>query len=92
MRILGEIDQEGFKITVFKHEEKISIKFEKDMVEYLYKFRSGSVVDDLASAKQFVEESMKKQFAQPFTDLLNIRDSVLQQMLVEKEDEFPSIL
>ncbi len=37
--------------------EKISIKFEKDLLEQTYKFRDGSNVENFKQAVQFIDET-----------------------------------
>lgn len=56
MRILGESEKSGVKITVFSMNEKISIKFEKDLLEQIYKFRDGSNVENYNDAIQFIDD------------------------------------
>jgi hypothetical protein len=56
MRILGEFEKSGVKITVFSMNEKISIKFEKDLLEQTYKFRDGSNVENFKQAVQFIDD------------------------------------
>ncbi|MBR9921723.1 MAG: hypothetical protein GYB31_12865 [Bacteroidetes bacterium] len=41
MRILGEIDHPRLKITVFKMDDKLSLKLEDGLFEQTYKFRKG---------------------------------------------------
>ena len=92
MRVIGEIDKAGYKITVFKHEEKISIKLEKDLLEQTYKFRSGSLVDNLASATHFVDLLLANQVDQSFESMSLNRHKTLEEMVQQKPEDFPNIL
>lgn len=57
MRILKEFDQADIKITIFSWNGKISVKFEKNLVEIIYKFRDGSGIESLSEAEAFLNES-----------------------------------
>ncbi|HOY13155.1 MAG TPA: hypothetical protein PLY70_08445 [Saprospiraceae bacterium] len=92
MRVIGEIDKAGYKITVFKHEEKISIKLEKDLLEQTYKFRSGSLVDGLESAKQFVDILLAKEVDESFRSMNKKRNETLEEMVQQKPEDFPNII
>lgn len=54
MRIIGYIDHAYLKITVFKMDDKVSIKLESGMYEQTYKFRSGEGVETMEDARKFV--------------------------------------
>ena len=63
MRIIGEIEGHPCKITVFEMEEKISIKFEVDLMEQTYKLRKSEILNDFNDIAKlvdgkFVEEVM----------------------------------
>lgn len=42
MRIVGDIPHPRMKITVFNYQDKYSIKFERDLIEQIIKFRELS--------------------------------------------------
>ncbi|MBK7870450.1 MAG: hypothetical protein IPJ74_07085 [Saprospiraceae bacterium] len=52
MRIIGYIEHPVLKITVFKMDNKISIKFESGLYEQTYKFRSGDTISNLGDVKK----------------------------------------
>jgi hypothetical protein len=90
MRIIKEINKGSLKITVFKYQEKISIKFEKDINEIIIKFRDGSIEE--SNIDTFLSE-----------DIINKYESILDEMqktkveqlfLIEEEKgfEFPEIV
>ena len=41
MRIIDEFNADDVKVTVFKMNDKISIKFEYNLLEQIYKFRDA---------------------------------------------------
>lgn len=55
MRIIGNIDHPYLKITVFKMDNRLSIKLESGMYEETVKFRDGEGVDDLEGAVRFLD-------------------------------------
>ena len=57
MRIIKEINKGLLKITVFKYQDKLSIKFEKDLNEILIKFRDGGLEDRGGRGRLGVTES-----------------------------------
>lgn len=55
MRIIGYIEHPWMKITVFKMDDKISVKFESGQYEQTYKFRSGEGVEGLEDVRHFAD-------------------------------------
>lgn len=64
MRIIGYIDHDYLKITVFKMDDKISMKFESGMYEQTYKFRSGEGVETMEDAQKFASPAVMAQVEQ----------------------------
>ena len=52
MRIVAEIPHPRMKITLFKMNDKLSIKFEKNLVEHIIKLRDSSPLNDLEKLKK----------------------------------------
>lgn len=73
MRILSEFEKEGMKITVFSWNGKVSIKFEKDLMEQIIKFRDGSHVDRLDSAILFINDEFLTEMQNIFNSLSTLR-------------------
>ena len=48
MRILSEIPHPYFKITVFKHQDQVSLKINHLVYETVLKFRDGEIPDEEA--------------------------------------------
>ena len=51
MRIVAEIPHPRMKITLFKMNDKLSIKFEKNLVEHIIKLRDSSPLNNLEILK-----------------------------------------
>ena len=56
MRIIGYLEHPVLKITVFKMDDRVSVKFESGLYEQTYKFRSGEGVESLEDVKNLVDE------------------------------------
>lgn len=52
MRIVAEIPHPRMKITLFKMNDKLSIKFEKSLIEHIIKLRDSSPLNDIEKLKQ----------------------------------------
>ena len=90
MRIIKEINKGLLKITIFKYQEKISIKFEKDLNEILIKFRDGGI-DENDIDSYLTESEIEKYEAQ----LDAINETKILQLIKMEEDkgfEFPEIV
>jgi hypothetical protein len=46
MRIIGNIDHPELKITIFKNDNRISVKLESGLYEQTYKFRDGEGIEN----------------------------------------------
>ncbi|MEY3367986.1 MAG: hypothetical protein RI973_1141 [Bacteroidota bacterium] len=56
MRIIGNIEHPGLKITVFKMDNKLSVKFETGLYEQTYKFRESEYLKEFADMQRLVDE------------------------------------
>ena len=73
MRIIGQIDHPTLKITIFKMNNKVSVKFESGLYEQTYKFRTGSGIETAEDVERLVDE--------PFLEKVHLQ---LQQMHQQK--------
>lgn len=90
MRIIKEINKGLLKITVFKYQDKLSIKFEKDLNEILIKFRDGGLEESEIDAYLTEEEINKYEMQLETTNEIKI--SQLIKLEEEKGFEFPEIV
>lgn len=56
MRIIGYIDHPQLKITVFKMDNRLSVKFENSRCEQTYKFGADEQLDSLEAVRRLVDE------------------------------------
>ena len=66
MRITGYIEHPVFKITIFKMDNKFSVKFETPQFEQTYKFRIGEGIENEADIRKLVDGPFITAVAQIF--------------------------
>jgi len=93
MRIIGNIEHPILKITVFKMENRISVKFESGLYEQTYKFRDGEGVETLEDVEKVVDVLFLAQVLQHLNQMHEIRNQTLSRnIFVEENDEFDRII
>lgn len=93
MRIIGNIEHPILKITVFKMENRISVKFESGLYEQTYKFRSGEGVESLADVEKVVDATFQAQVLQHLTLMNEIKNQAVGRNIAQdEEDEFDTII
>jgi hypothetical protein len=92
MRIIDEINRGLLKITIFKMNEKISMKFEKNSNEITIKFRDGSGVDEDEDVKKFLDTAI----IDKYENLLDSANETKIDQLIKLEGDkgfvFPKII
>lgn len=56
MRIIGEIAHSKYKITVFKMNERTSVKIEDKLFEQIYKFRDGAGINNTTDVEKLLTD------------------------------------
>lgn len=93
MRIIGHIDHAEMKITVFKMDNKVSIKFELGLYEQTYKFRESEYMKDVKDAEKLVDASFIGEVLKSFNNMHKAKNEALSQLVkLEEEGEFPVII
>jgi hypothetical protein len=92
MRIIGELDIDGIKITAFKTNERISIKFESNLLEQNYKFRDGSGIETIDDVILFCSPATLKTIKDTFSTMANIRRDAILSLLNDGKTEFDHII
>jgi hypothetical protein len=77
MRIIGYLDFPGVKTTVFKMDNRLSVKFETGLYEQTYKFREGEGADTLEEVKKILHEHFFKSVMAQFQQMHALRNQVL---------------
>lgn len=93
MRIIGNIEHPILKITVFKMENRISVKFESGLYEQTYKFRSGEGIESFEDVEKVVDATFKAQVLQHLNLMHEIKNQAISRNIVqEDEEEFDTII
>ena len=93
MRIIGNIDHPNMKITVFKMDNKISIKFELGLYEQTFKFRESEYMKNMESAEKLVDATIIGEVLKNFNQMHKAKNEALAQLVtLEEEGEFPEII
>ncbi len=93
MRILGYLDHPILKITVFKTDTRLSIKFENNNFEQTYKFRPTEQTNSLKELQKLVDETFINQVMVNFQQMDQDFSAAIQRNFPEAEDDdFPEII
>ena len=93
MRIIGHIDHPTLKITVFKMDNKLSVKFETGLYEQTYKFRESNELNDFATVKRLVDGQFVAEVMENFAKLHQAKNEALGRFLPKAgEEEFEEII
>lgn len=90
MRIIDEINRGELKVTVFKMNDRLSLKFEKDLNEIIFKFRDGSGID-LDNYKTYLNDSLLLKMEALLYSANVVKHDALER-LNPKDDGLPKIL
>jgi CHASE3 domain sensor protein len=85
MRIIGEFDKGPVKVTVFKMNERISVKYEYHLMELTYKFRDGSGIENLQDVIRFSNDD----FMQKIKDIFQTMEQAKSENLAQGEEADP---
>lgn len=93
MRIIGTIDHPTWKITLFKMDNKFSIKFEDRFLEQTYKFREGEQLPDEVALRQLVDDNFLHGVQLQFESMQRVHQQVIQNhQRNAAAPDFPDIL
>ena len=92
MRIIHEYTHENVKVTIFRMDNKFSVKLEKDLLEQTYKFREGKPVESLEDVQQLLDERFFDSANYIFSKMIQLRQTALDSSAEGQGDNFPVIL
>lgn len=92
MRIVGETEKEGIKITLFQMNGKISVKLEKNLLEQTYKFRDGSSINNPDDAYKLLDNDFIRAAVDIFAKMSENRTVGLEKMLSQTLEDFEEII
>lgn len=73
MRIIGNIEHPHLKITVFKMDNRISVKFENALYEQTFKLGEDDRLGSLESIRQWVDAALLEQVSTVFQQMHQAR-------------------
>lgn len=94
MRIIGYIDHPVLKITVFKTDTRLSVKFEDGTLEQTYKLRPSEQLNSLGEVRQLVDDTLLHAVVERFRAMQRDLDAALGRQSPQRDDddELPVIL
>ncbi len=93
MRIIGNIEHPILKITVFKMDNKLSVKFESGLYEQTYKFRSSDAVQGLEDIEKIVDATFCEAVLQDLNRMHQRKNQAMARTLPQEvNQEFEEII
>ncbi len=87
MRIIGYIEHPVLKITVFKMDNRLSVKFESGLYEQTYKLRDNDAFGTLADVERLVDAAFCESVLQLFNQMHALKNEALAKHLPAQADE-----
>ncbi len=92
MRIEGYIEHPIMKITVFKMDNRFSVKFETNHYEQTYKLRTGDLLNTLEDVKSWADDGMKEKVLSHFNTMHQAAMQQFGKLEQGGENEFEKII
>ncbi|RMG86687.1 MAG: hypothetical protein D6714_03785 [Bacteroidetes bacterium] len=93
MRIIGYVEHPVLKITVFKMDTKLSVKFETGLYEQTYKFRVQEGLENISDVQKLVDEGFINNVLEQMKAMHATRMQALERHRPPKgADEFDTIV
>jgi hypothetical protein len=92
MRIIGNIEHPVFKITVFKHDNRVSVKLESGLYEQTYKFRDGEGIDKAEDVEKLLDAPFLESVEGMLSMMHSARIHALNRQHAQSEESFEEII
>jgi len=93
MRIIGHIEHPILKITVFKMDNRLSVKLEDGMYEQTYKFRMDDRIQHMADIRQIVDDEFIRTAEKFMGNMHDLKlDAMKRGLPPEPEEAFEKII
>lgn len=94
MRILGTIEHQTCKITVFQLEHKYAIKFEDHLYEQTFKIRSNPSLNNFSDIKGLIDDKLIQSVMRRFRSMHDDLEATFVRNLsvAEEDEEFDDII
>ncbi len=91
MRVIGEFVVGDIKVSIFKYNERISVKYEKYLLEQVYKFRDGSNIRNVNDVMKF-SEAIENKLNVIFDSMAQLRTDRIMELNGNDLDDFDEII
>jgi len=92
LRIIADIAHPRLKITVFQMNGRISVKFEKHLIEHILKLRDGSPLNDLDKLKSVLGPEVLTSIEKSIEEEHKLRNGLEVKLIDDELDEFDEII
>ncbi len=92
MRIIGYLDTKGYKTTVFKNNDKFILKFESDLFEQTFKFRTSDKIANLKHIKNLIDTEFLASVEERFREMYQSSGRLLERFIDFHEDDWIEII
>lgn len=93
MRVIGYLQRPGLKVTVFKMDTRISIKFENGYFEQTYKFRITEYLSSVAAIDELVDEAFLRTVQERFATMQHDFNQAMEKVIPPATgEELPEIM
>lgn len=92
MRIIGYIQHPAMKVTVFKMDNRISVKFEIGLYEQTYKFRISEGLETIADVQRLVDQDFMKKVMDLFEPMHKLKQGGMERHFENLEEDFDEII
>lgn len=92
MRIEGYIEHPNMKITIFKMDNKYSVKFETPNYEQTYKLRTGGGINSSEDVREWVDEELISKVLFQFNTMHNTTMVQNAKCFKNDDEEFEKII
>ncbi|MCB0632002.1 MAG: hypothetical protein R2824_06680 [Saprospiraceae bacterium] len=93
MRIIGYVQHPVWKITVFKTDTRLSVKFEDGLLEQTYKFVQQDRLNALGEVQQLIDQKFILTVERRFREMERHRaEALARHTSISPEDEFDTII
>jgi hypothetical protein len=92
MRIIDEFELEKIKVSVFKMGERITVKFEYNLLEQSFKFRDGSGIENSQDVRLFCKPTLANKLFVNFEMMAAMRYNEMIYKANGPEEEFMEII
>lgn len=93
MRVIGNIDHPHLKITIFKMDNRVSVKFENALYEQTYKLGHDERLSSVEAVQQWVDARLLEEVSAVFQQMHRLRMESFARLFPAGDDmEFEDIV